>query len=203
MVLVLCGRAADAGIDTRALHGMFRLRSEVFHERLGWDVSIRGGIERDHYDDQDPVYLIADIPGRGVVGCMRLLPTTGPNMLCSTFPELLAGERAPCCPRVWDISRFAVACPAGAAASASPGSSAVTVALVRALHEHALAQGIGHGVAVVSLGLERILRRLGLPLRRFGDGRDRRVGDVRAVACWIDMTREVRDALRRAESRAA
>jgi len=44
-----------------------------------------------------------------VVGCWRLLPTTGPYMLKDIFSHLLWGKPAPEQPDVWEISRFAIA----------------------------------------------------------------------------------------------
>ena len=46
-----------------------------------------------------------------VLGCWRLLPTTGPNMLKDTFPQLLHGHPAPHQTDVWELSRFAVTVP--------------------------------------------------------------------------------------------
>ena len=37
---------------------MYRLRAHVFHDRLGWDVHVVDGKERDKYDDEEPVYVI-------------------------------------------------------------------------------------------------------------------------------------------------
>jgi acyl homoserine lactone synthase len=34
---------------------MFRLRKRVFADRLGWDVQISQGMERDRFDDLDPL----------------------------------------------------------------------------------------------------------------------------------------------------
>lgn len=194
MVTVLTGRAHDAAIDPHALHGMFRLRDRVFHGRLGWDVSSRSGLERDDYDDLDPTYLIARGPGRSVTGCMRLLPTTGRYMLRDTFPQLLRGDDPPADARLWDVSRFAVAPPDALRSSAS---GEVTLALVRAAIDHALEEGIDAYVAVVSVGLERIFKRIGLPVQRFGDGQSERIGDVRSVACWIDMNAQVQERVAR------
>ena len=106
MTKILAGRATEPGMDWASLDGMFRLRDEVFHKRLGWDVLSQGGLERDKFDDMDPVYLIARANERRVDGCTRLLPTTGPYMLSDVFPQLLQGEDAPQDAFTWELSRF-------------------------------------------------------------------------------------------------
>ena len=60
---------------------MYRLRAHVFHDRLGWDVQVVDGKERDKYDDEEPVYMIhTDDKAREVKGSLRLLPTTGSQL---------------------------------------------------------------------------------------------------------------------------
>lgn len=73
--------------DSELTMGMHRLRGRVFKERLDWDVSVTGGLEIDQYDALNPTYLLV-IEQRAVVGCVRLLPTTGANMLAHTFSFL-------------------------------------------------------------------------------------------------------------------
>jgi acyl homoserine lactone synthase len=91
---------------------MFRLRARVFSGRLGWDVSVVDGIERDQYDDLEPVYILQRDRDERVCGCVRLLPTTGPTMLRDMFPQLLRDAPMPWGPRVWETSRFAIDAPA-------------------------------------------------------------------------------------------
>ena len=79
----------------------------MFKERLDWDVSVSDGLEIDQYDTFKPTYLLA-LEQRDVVGCVRLLPTTGRNMLADTFPVLLDGHAAPKATRIWESSRFCV-----------------------------------------------------------------------------------------------
>jgi acyl homoserine lactone synthase len=79
--------------DSELTTGMHRLRGRVFKERLDWDVSVSDGLEVDQYDTFKPTYLLA-LEQRDVVGCVRLLPTTGRNMLADTFPVLLDGHAA-------------------------------------------------------------------------------------------------------------
>ena len=71
------------------LNDMFRLRARVFRDRLKWNVEVVDGMERDRYDNEDPVYIIStDENRKRVIGSLRLLPTTGPTLLSSrTFPR--------------------------------------------------------------------------------------------------------------------
>jgi len=177
-----------------AIRGMHQLRDTVFNQRLGWDVESHDGLEVDRYDRLDPVYMVAHARAKQVDGCWRLLPTTGPYMLRDTFPELLRGEPAPRDAGVWELSRFAVA-PASADDRRQVNFSLLTFQMMQRVVDHAFANGIRSYVTVTSASLERMLVRAGIPLRRFGDGGLTRVGRVQAVACWISMDEECRDAV--------
>jgi len=86
---------------------MFRHRAEVFGRQLGWEVEVKDGRERDRFDDANPIYLISVEPGTGEYrGSLRLLPTTGPNMLRDVFPQLVT--EAIESPEIWESSRICV-----------------------------------------------------------------------------------------------
>jgi N-acyl-L-homoserine lactone synthetase len=86
---------------------MFRLRARVFRDRLGWDVQVVDGKERDKYDDENPVYLIyADDKARELKGCLRLLPTTGPTVLADFFSDTLPEAVHLSAPTIWECTRF-------------------------------------------------------------------------------------------------
>ena len=87
---------------------MHRLRYRIFKERLGWDVQVSGDMEVDEFDACRPAYLLQRNADGRVQGCVRLLPTTGPNMLRDTFPALLDGQAAPTSDTIWESSRFGV-----------------------------------------------------------------------------------------------
>lgn len=78
------------------LDEMHQLRARVFAGRLGWQVRIAQGRERDEYDALDPTYILALTDCGDVAGCARLLPTTGPTMLSWTcgLPTTGAGRSA-------------------------------------------------------------------------------------------------------------
>ncbi|HEY1604299.1 MAG TPA: acyl-homoserine-lactone synthase [Allosphingosinicella sp.] len=88
-----------------ALMEMHSDRKQVFVDRLGWSLPARGSwLEVDQFDNDFAVYLLA-LAGDRHRGSVRLLPSTGPNMLESLFPELCP-DGAPAGDDIWEISRL-------------------------------------------------------------------------------------------------
>lgn len=195
MTNIHIGKANGKDIPADAIEGMFRLRCKVFHERLGWEVSHTEGREVDVYDDLDPIYMIAqEEDASDVIGCWRMLPTTGRYMLQDTFPQLLLGEKPPRDPRIWELSRFAVA-PAGPGDHRQAHMNNVTMEMIRNVIEYADEHGIDAYVTVTSTALERLLLGAGIPLHRFGTGRATRIGRVNSIACWVPINNQMRQAV--------
>jgi acyl homoserine lactone synthase len=176
-----------------ALAEMFQLRARVFSGRLGWDVSVIDGMEKDRYDDLEPVYILQRDRDERVCGCVRLLPTTGPTMLRDTFAQLPQSAPMPSDPRIWETSRFAIDAPAASAVGAG-GAALLTYELFAGVVEFGLARNLTHIVTVTDARLERILRRANWPLQRMGDAIQ--IGDTRAVAGLLDISFDVLARLR-------
>jgi acyl homoserine lactone synthase len=173
------------GIFTNEILEMHRLRFRVFKQRLNWDVTTSGDLEIDEYDALAPVYLLhCDADGK-VDGSVRLLPTTGPNMLRNTFPSLLGSEPAPQDRTVWEASRFAVDAPIGSRANPG-GLSLATFELFAATLEFGISRELSDIVAVVDVRMERILRRAGWTLRRLSQAHS--IGNALAVAGLLDVS---------------
>jgi N-acyl-L-homoserine lactone synthetase len=172
---------------------MHRLRYRVFKERLNWDVTVSGDMEIDEYDALKPAYLLHCDPAGRVQGCIRLLPTTGPNMLRNSFPALLGPNPAPESPYIWESSRFSL--DVEAASQKTPlGVSAATFELLAALLEFGLARGLTRIVSVTDLRMERILRRVEWPSRRIYE--PQRIGNSLAVAGFVDVSAELLNRIR-------
>jgi N-acyl-L-homoserine lactone synthetase len=89
------------------LEQMFRMRARVFHDRLGWDVTVEEGQERDKYDDQNPVYILyTDDRGQKLKGSLRLLPTTGPTLMADFFSDTVPDAVHLAAPTIWECTRF-------------------------------------------------------------------------------------------------
>lgn len=169
---------AGYGANLSLLMGMHRLRRKVFKDRLDWSVALTGDLEMDRYDTLDATYLV--VVDRGdVLGCVRLLPTTGPNMLADTFPELLDGMTAPRSETIAESSRFCVDTELSDSTS-DGGLRRATLMLLAAMREWGEARGMAFIATVTDLRMERILRRANWPLTRLGS--PRRIGTTMAVA---------------------
>ena len=178
--------------DAELTMGMHRLRGRVFKERLDWDVSVSDGLEIDQYDTFKPIYLLA-LERRDVVGCVRLLPTTGRNMLADTFPVLLDGHAPPKAARIWESSRFCVDTKS-VAATAENGLREATFLLFAAMIEWGQQRGLKAIATVTDLRMERILRRAGWHLDRLGE--PRQIGATKAVAGLLPITDDALGAIR-------
>lgn len=169
----------------QVLESMYRLRHRVFKERLDWEVPSHDGMEHDEFDEQRPIYLAYHGDNGEVIGAVRLLPTTGPNMIRDIFPDL-AEEPIPTDTRIWEVSRFGI--DAGDDTILGAGQiNTITYSLVAGIHEVGLDWGITHMVAVMDVRIERILRRAGCVMRRMG--KPRRIGNCLALAVEFEVSR--------------
>ena len=176
----------NAGRNVTNLYQMHRLRKSVFKDRLGWDVTVSGELEVDQFDALGPSYVLSTDGHGDVNGCVRLLPTTGPNMLRDVFASLVTKAAVPCGERIWEASRFAVS---GCAATAEAGLSQTTYDLLIGVLRFGLSNGIGTIACVVDVRMERVLRRAGWQLDRLGP--PQRVGKTIAMAGQLDVSAQI------------
>ncbi|WP_037080859.1 acyl-homoserine-lactone synthase TraI [Rhizobium sp. CCGE 510] len=158
---------------------MHRLRAEVFGSRMGWDVTVRDGEERDDFDDLAPTYILAVDDDHRVAGCARLLPASGPTMLAAMFPALLANGSLAAHPAMVESSRFC----ADTTFEARRGGGHLhlaTLTMFAGIVEWSIANGYNEIVTATDLRFERILKRAGWPMRRLGEPTS--IGDTQGVA---------------------
>jgi len=162
-------------------------RHKVFVERLGWQLAVQGEREIDQFDRPDTVYVVAHDEDDSIFGCARLLPTTGDYLLGQIFPELLNGAPVPRDPRVWELSRFACTDlnQRGIFTTLADFPASDTARLMREVMHCAARHGAERLITVTWIGIERLLRRLGIRAHRAGppvlhDGQP-------IFACWIEL----------------
>ncbi|WP_035971274.1 acyl-homoserine-lactone synthase [Bradyrhizobium sp. WSM3983] len=185
---------SEFGRHLNVLTSMYRLRRRIFKDRLDWSVSISGDMEIDVYDALSPTYILAVSEQQEVLGCVRLLPTTGPTMLADTFGNLLGNRAAPRDERILESSRFCV--DTGRTFEASRhGLSRATFVLFAAMIEAMRAKGAQSIVTVTDARMERILRRAGWPLERLSEPQP--LGQTIALAGFLHDSDEALAAMYR------
>lgn len=161
---------AIEGVDRHAYPGlfdqMFRMRAAVFAHRLGWEVTVAEGKEIDQFDHEEPLYLLCVDPvTEKLKGAVRLLPTTGPNMLRDVF-SVLVPDGAVESPLIWESSRFAINPDLVVGLVRQDPNRVVnrtTVELLCGLVEAAQSAGVEHIVSVFDARMARIFRTVDCP----------------------------------------
>ena len=171
---------------------MFEMRAEVFSGRLGWDVSVTNGRETDRFDSEDPAYLLSVNEETGALqGAVRLLPTTGPNMLRDVFATLVP-DGAPESPLIWESSRFAINPRIFAdddRANANHRVNSITLELLCGIVEVCQKSGIDQIVSVFDARMARIFRSVDCPYEEIGT--PVRIGKIMTYAGLFEMSDEM------------
>jgi acyl homoserine lactone synthase len=177
---------ADRAEQLALFDQMFQSRAAVFHDRLGWDVTVENGREMDWYDRQaEPIYLLAVDEEQRVLGSLRLLATTGPTMLQSEFKHFLEDDVDVVAPTIWECTRFCV--PPGAG-SAVQNANNVSAELLIGLCELCLNAGIEFIVGVYETPMTRLYARIGWCPEKLAQARPA-IGDIQA-GIW-EVSQEV------------
>ena len=137
---------------------LFRLRHALFVRELGWALAAKESQERDEFDTDDAVYCVLSIDGR-MVGCFRAISCDRPYLARTIFSHLATHTPFPTSADYVEISRFGVL---GAYRQ-------VSILLYSLLMRFALERNARALVALAELSHERLLNRIGLPTRRYGD----------------------------------
>ena len=168
---------------------MFRLRADVFFNCLQRDVPVNNGWETDEFDDMDPLYILSVKDDR-VVGCARLMPTTGPTLLKSHLASMFDQSVDIESPFIIECTRLAVVegMPEGLTRG---GVCRTTVDLMIAGCEHFLRARIDLVLRVFDKSMLRICHRIGWTPDIVAWSKDRRIG----VGLW-DVNEETLNGIR-------
>ena len=173
-----------ASFFPKEMDAMFRNRAETFSERLGWEVVVKNGYERDSFDDANPLYLVSVDPDTEEYwGSLRLLPTTGPNMLRDVFPQLLDGDYIESA-TIWECSRICAVAASGQPERNGSGVNHVLNELILGIGEVAVAAGLTQIAAVFDARIFRILKAAGCNPQIIGTPQP--IGEVMCYAGLFD-----------------
>ncbi|MGA7975092.1 MAG: acyl-homoserine-lactone synthase [Pseudolabrys sp.] len=174
---------------------MHEIRKRTFHDRLNWQVRTLRSWEIDEFDALDPLYLVSIGQNGAVRGSLRLLPTTGPNMLADVFPELLPDGTQIESATIWESSRFSVDQEAAAERSENL-LNRVTGELLIGIVEVGLLVGLTDVVSVYDALFSRILKRADCAAELIG--KPARIGSVMGYAALFEISDRMLANLRKA-----
>lgn len=137
---------------------VFRFRTELFVDHLGWSLPMHNGIERDQFDTSGATYC-ALLDGDAVIGCFRAISCDEAYLSKSIFPHLATTRQYPTSPDALEISRFGVA----------EEHQSAGLTLYGLMLRLALPRSVNALVAIVELSHERLLGKIGLRTVRYGD----------------------------------
>jgi acyl homoserine lactone synthase len=177
------------------LDDMFKLRARVFGERLGWQVKIEDGRERDVFDDLNPSYAIGLDDEGNAVSCVRALQTTGPHMLADVFADILDGEPPLRSASLWESTRFCVDTKRLGRGRDRHSVSYATSELMIASLEAAKRAGVDDIVTVIDPIMDRVLKRSDNAPYDYV-GKTTEMGKTAALAALLDCTDERIDRIR-------
>lgn len=174
----------------------FRLRKRVFHDQLGWAVTIDDDCEHDEYDALRPAYLMwCNDRADRLYGTLRLMPTTGPTLLYDVFRDTFAGASL-IAPGIYEGTRMCLDEETLSEDFPSLETGKAFGMLLLALCECGLSHGIETLVSNYEPQLARVYRRAGLAVEEVGraDGYGRS-----PVCCGVfEVSEEVRTRMQQA-----
>jgi acyl homoserine lactone synthase len=141
------------------------------------------------------LYLLCLDEREAVRGCVRLLPTTGPNMLNDVFTELLPASNPVRSALMWESSRFSVD-HRSLAERTENRINRVTGELLIGIFDVAARAGLEFIVSVYDVMMGRVLKRAGCHAEPLGPAV--RVGRALSYAGLFEVGPEMMDNLRKA-----
>jgi acyl homoserine lactone synthase len=190
--LVPGSHRADFPLEVAAMH---EIRKRTFFDRLHWQVKTLRTWEIDEFDALNPLYLISIGTDDVIHGSLRLLPTTGPNMLADVFPELLPDSLRIESATIWESSRFSVDQEAASERSDNL-LNRTTGELLIGIVEVGLIAGLTEVVSVYDAMFARILKRAGCAAELIG--KPKRIGEVMGYAALFEISERMLQNLRKA-----
>lgn len=167
--------------DANVMRAMFAARKSIFVDLLKWDVPVLEGLyEVDQFDTVHARYLVLTDPEGNHLASTRLLPTTREGILSGLFRKLCDGP-VPSAPDIMEITRFCLDRRLKAAERRQARD-----ALVLALVDYALANGISTYLAVAELGWLRQIVDFGWDCRLLGPLGQMKGERLAAVRILID-----------------
>jgi len=167
-----------------------RLRYKIFVEEMGWsDLARPDRLEIDQFDHDEAEHHLVIRNGE-LAGYQRMLPTTRPHLLSDVLTDLYEGT-PPSGPKVWELTRYAVA---PGHRDGKRGVSTVGTELIAGFVEWGLKRGVNQ--VIIEFEPMWVLRAMQLQFLARPLGFQRKIGNQQIVATQVTFGQRTIDAIR-------
>ncbi len=162
MILVLHAENRRKYADVLLQH--YRIRHDVYvGERKWMKPAGPDGLQRDQFDNDDALYILA-MEGNKVVGGSRLIPTLKPHLLSEVFPYLANVRGLPRAHDIYEWTRVHVAKECGEGRTGGPIAGNIYCGIL----EFCLSQGITSLTALMEMWWLPRFHEMGWEVRPLG-----------------------------------
>ncbi|WP_188824781.1 acyl-homoserine-lactone synthase [Brucella endophytica] len=167
------------------LEDYFRLRKNIFHDKLGWSVKITGDMEKDVYDTMDCLYILSTDAKGKLLGGLRQMVTTGPTLTWEAFSDLVPDRTSIMSPRVWETTRFCVS-PEASHLKFNSGVNRVAIELSLGAIEYGIEHGVRRHIAVCERTVFELCRSFRVPSEILGSRIEPNGSEILCVAWEVN-----------------
>lgn len=173
------------------INQFYKIRKEIFVDRLNWDLPTQGDKEIDQYDHDHCSYLLS-IAEKTVNGGIRLTPSLAPNLTFNTFsevfnlPSYINRQR-----NLLEISRLGIIKTPEKTTSTLLNKK--TLEIFQGIIKFGLCYGYEKIITVTDIRIERIFKLSGWPIERISEVQQ--VGNTRALVGFLQINQEYYDKL--------
>ncbi len=162
----------------------FRIRKQIFADRLKWDVEVHGDLEYDKFDFMPNIYILSIDREGTVLGGLRQMWTTRPTLTFEKFADMIEDPAAVFGPDTWETTRFAIR-PEDKDVRFTSGVSRVAVELCAASLRTGLDYGVRRHIAVCEERVIRLTRAFDMPCDVLGRKTTPEGEDILCVAWQV------------------
>lgn len=154
-------QAGQSGAS-KYLIDMHRVRTQIFRDRMGWDVNVNHlELEIDEYDLPETIYILSIDDKDKVNGVWRFLMTDQPSMIKDVWPQYLNSLPIPSCGYMCETSRFGVLCDKQDSLEYQRTVNCITAQMLLALIDVSIKCGITDMYTLYNIKIKRLLERIG------------------------------------------
>lgn len=182
--MILVVNSENRHLHLNKIEQYFRIRKQIFFDKLKWDVEIDGDLEYDKYDFMPNHYILSLDNAGTVLGGLRQMRTTHPTLTFEKFADLIADPASVFGPDTWETTRFAIR-PEDRDIRFASGVNRVAIELCAASLQAGLESGVRRHIAVCEERVIRLTKAFAIPSDTLGRRSSPEGGDILCVAWQV------------------